>query len=77
MESTWLKVSQNFPVVKGANAKLGTGLRYMSQLYRMNKNESLIQQTRDAVEMVYTYQGSASGTITADEYIGGNSPQRG
>jgi hypothetical protein len=49
----------------------------MAQLYRMNRNESLIQQTRDAVNMTYTYQGSASGTITADEYIGGNSPQRG
>jgi len=49
----------------------------MAQLYRMNKNESLIQQSRDAVEMVVKYQGASSGTIIADEYIGGQSPQRG
>jgi len=60
-----------------ALTNLNLGLRYMAHLYRMNKNESLIQQTRDAVNWTYTYQGSASGTITADEYIGGNSPQRG
>lgn len=49
----------------------------MSQLYRMTKNESLLQQSRDAVDMVVKYQGASSGTIIADEYVGGKNPQRG
>lgn len=43
----------------------------------MTKDESSVQQTRDAVNMTVTYQGANSGTIIADEYIGGLSPQRG
>lgn len=49
----------------------------MAQLYRINKNESLIQQSRDAVELTFKYQATASGSITGDEYLGGTSPQRG
>ena len=43
----------------------------------MTRNESLVQQSRDAVNMTMTYQGTVSGTITADEYLGGISPERG
>lgn len=53
------------------------GLRSPAELYRMTKNESLIQMSRDAVNLTWTYQGSDSGTITADEYIGGVNPARG
>ena len=49
----------------------------MFQKYRMNKNESLVQQSRDAVNMTGEYQTSLSGTIIADEYLGGLSPERG
>ncbi|KAL3419815.1 duf1680 domain containing protein [Phlyctema vagabunda] len=58
-------------------AQVCVGLRYMSQKWRMNKDESLVQQSRDAVDMVVKYQGSSSGSIIADEYVGGLSPQRG
>jgi hypothetical protein len=48
----------------------------MTQLYRMMKNESLIQQTRVAVNMTVKHHGANSETITADGYIGGLSTQR-
>lgn len=75
----WLKVGAPRERVDIVEEKLTavTGLRYMAQLYRMSKNESLIQQSRDAVDMVVEYQGSSSGSIIADEYIGGKCPQRG
>jgi len=56
---------------------LAEGLRSPAELYRMTKNESLIQMSRDAVNLTWTYQGTDSGTITADEYIGGVNPARG
>ncbi|KAI9148723.1 Six-hairpin glycosidase [Paramyrothecium foliicola] len=40
-------------------------------------NESLIQQTRNAVDMTAKYQTSLSGTIIGDEHLGAQSPQRG
>jgi hypothetical protein len=49
----------------------------MYQKYRMTRNESLVQQTREAVNMTIMYQSSLSGSIIADEYLGGLSPQRG
>lgn len=57
--------------------KWAIGLRYPSVLYRFNGNESLVQQTLDAVNMTATYHTSLSGTIIADEHLGGLSPQRG
>jgi len=53
------------------------GLRFMAQKYRMTRDQSLVDQTRDAVNMTFRYQGTDSGSITADEYPGGTSPQRG
>ncbi|CAG9972518.1 unnamed protein product [Clonostachys byssicola] len=55
---------------------LAQGLRYPSVLHRRTKNESLIQQTHDAVNMTLQYHTSLSGTIIGDEHIGGQSPQR-
>ncbi|KAL2206771.1 hypothetical protein CC79DRAFT_1370172 [Sarocladium strictum] len=56
---------------------LAQGLRYPSVLHRRTKNESLIQQTHDAVDMVMEYHTSLSGTIIGDEHLGGLNPQRG
>lgn len=53
------------------------GLRYPTVLYRFTGNESLIQQTYDAVSMTAEYQTSLSGSIIADEHLGGLSPERG
>ncbi|KAE8151426.1 hypothetical protein BDV25DRAFT_171460 [Aspergillus avenaceus] len=53
------------------------GLRYMAQRYRMNRDESLARQTRDAVDMVYRYHGTPSGSVTSDEFLGGLGPERG
>ncbi|KAH7117371.1 hypothetical protein EDB81DRAFT_873227 [Dactylonectria macrodidyma] len=53
------------------------GLRYPTVLYRLTGNRSLVQQTRDAVNMTTKYQTSLSGTIIADEHLGALSPQRG
>jgi hypothetical protein len=53
------------------------GLRYPTVLYRMNYNTTLLEQTADAVNMTYTYQSTRAGSITADEHLGGLSPQRG
>ncbi|ETS87454.1 hypothetical protein PFICI_01282 [Pestalotiopsis fici W106-1] len=56
---------------------IAEGLRYPSVLYRYTKNESLVQQTLDAVAMVVKYHTALSGTLIADEHLGGLSPQRG
>jgi hypothetical protein len=53
------------------------GLRYPTVLYRMNHNASLLAQTGNAVNMTYFYQSTRAGSITADEHLGGLSPQRG
>ncbi|OBT61933.1 hypothetical protein VE03_08242 [Pseudogymnoascus sp. 23342-1-I1] len=53
------------------------GLRYPTVLYRITGNESLVKQTRDAVDMTVKYQTSLSGTIIGDEHLGALSPQRG
>ncbi|KAF5566738.1 six-hairpin glycosidase [Fusarium phyllophilum] len=56
---------------------LAQGLRYPTVLYRLTGNDSLVQQTKMAVDMTAKYQGSVSGTIIADEHLGALSPQRG
>lgn len=43
----------------------------------MTGNESLVKQTRDAVDMTVKYQTSLSGTIIGDEHLGALNPQRG
>ena len=54
-----------------------TGLRYPTVLYRMNGNSSLLDQTALAVKLLTTYQSTLAGSITADEHLGGLSPERG
>lgn len=54
-----------------------TGLRYPTVLYRMNGNSSLVNQTALALDLLTTYQSTLAGTITADEHLGGLSPERG
>jgi hypothetical protein len=43
----------------------------------MNRNDSLLEQTTNAVNWTYLYQLTRAGSITADEHLGGLSPQRG
>ncbi|XRM42803.1 hypothetical protein ABZX51_006017 [Aspergillus tubingensis] len=56
---------------------LAEGLRYPTVLYRMNGNSSLLDQTALAVKLLTTYQSTLAGSITADEHLGGLSPERG
>ncbi|KAF5702380.1 six-hairpin glycosidase [Fusarium globosum] len=56
---------------------LAQGLRYPTVLYRLTGNDSLVQQTKMAVDMAVKYQTSVSGTIIGDEHLGALSPQRG
>lgn len=43
----------------------------------MNGNSSLLDQTALAVNLLTTYQSTLAGSITADEHLGGLSPERG
>ncbi|KAH8655429.1 hypothetical protein BX600DRAFT_515250 [Xylariales sp. PMI_506] len=69
------------PLIKTSSfthgVNLAQGLRYPTVLYRMTKNPGLIEQTYTAVNLTATYQTSDSGTIVADEHLGGRSPERG
>ncbi|KAL3476611.1 hypothetical protein BJX99DRAFT_258361 [Aspergillus californicus] len=56
---------------------LAQGLRYPSVLYRMTRNDSLPNQTSDAVKWTEQYHYTRAGSITGDEHLGGISPQRG
>ncbi|CAK7229689.1 hypothetical protein SCUCBS95973_007310 [Sporothrix curviconia] len=56
---------------------MAEGMRYPAVLYRLTGNESLVAQTADAVNLITTYQSALSGTIIADEFVGGLDPQRG
>ncbi|KAL4874995.1 hypothetical protein BJY04DRAFT_224504 [Aspergillus karnatakaensis] len=56
---------------------LAQGLRYPSVLYRMTRNDSLPDQTSDAVRWTEQYHYTRAGSITGDEHLGSTSPQRG
>ncbi|KAL1888441.1 hypothetical protein Sste5346_009558 [Sporothrix stenoceras] len=56
---------------------MAEGMRYPAVLYRLTGNESLVTQTANAVSLITTYQSALSGTIIADEFVGGLDPQRG
>ncbi|KAJ2894992.1 hypothetical protein MKZ38_007005 [Zalerion maritima] len=56
---------------------LAQGLQYPTVLYRMTRDDELVQQTYDAVEMTMEYQMSVFGSITGDEYLRGRNPQTG
>jgi hypothetical protein len=53
------------------------GLRYPTVLYRSTKDESLIDKTHQAVDLLKTYHTSLSGSVIGDEYLGGLHPYRG
>ncbi|KAL2878956.1 hypothetical protein SGCOL_005655, partial [Colletotrichum sp. CLE4] len=46
-------------------------------LYRMHPSPELANLSRDAVAKTFKYHGTAAGSLSSDEYIGGLSPQRG
>ncbi|KAI8219745.1 hypothetical protein K4K54_009173 [Colletotrichum sp. SAR 10_86] len=87
MERDWTKFfGEDFPKTpsvryKSLNFKHGVnvaqGLRYPAHLYRMEPSEDLASLCRDAVKNTFAYHGTAAGSISSDEYIGGLSPQRG
>ncbi|KAL3496096.1 hypothetical protein BJX62DRAFT_251691 [Aspergillus germanicus] len=79
-------VKDVFPTVGTPNIKtsgfthgvnLAQGLRYPSVLYRITHDEALKNQTEDAVRWTQQYHATRAGSITGDEHLGGNSPQRG
>ncbi|KAI7203886.1 hypothetical protein KC324_g1034 [Hortaea werneckii] len=41
---------------------LAEGLRYMAQMYRMNRDKHLVEQTRYAIDMTFQYQVGPSGS---------------
>lgn len=53
------------------------GLRYPTVLYRSTKEESLIEKTHQAFDLLKTYHTSLSGSVIGDEYLGGLHPYRG
>ncbi|KAF5496551.1 Non-reducing end beta-L-arabinofuranosidase [Colletotrichum fructicola] len=87
MERDWTKFfGEDFPKTpsvryKSLNFKHGVnvaqGLRYPAHLYRMEPSDDLASLCRDAVKKTFDYHGTAAGSISSDEYIGGLSPQRG
>lgn len=75
-----VNLAQGMTITPSAlNTRVDTeiGLRYPTVLYRMNRNSSLLDQTALAVNLVTEYQSTLAGSITADEHLGGLSPQRG
>ncbi|KAF6822350.1 duf1680 domain containing protein [Colletotrichum plurivorum] len=87
MERDWTQFfGKDFPTgpsvrFKSLNFKHGVnvaqGLRYPAHLYRMEPSEDLAMLCRDAVTKTFAFHGTAAGSISSDEYIGGLSPQRG
>ncbi|KAF9874774.1 duf1680 domain containing protein [Colletotrichum karsti] len=87
MERDWTKFfGEDFPKEpsvrhKSLNFKHGVnvaqGLRYPAHLYRMKPSEDLAALCREAVNKTFAFHGTAAGSISSDEYIGGLSPQRG
>ena len=64
-----------FPYLHGVN--LGQGLKAPGVDYRFNKNQTLIQTVKDAVNWTLQYHGAPSATIIGDERISGLNPDRG
>ncbi|KAL7272742.1 hypothetical protein RUND412_004442 [Rhizina undulata] len=79
VEGVFPKVGTPYITANGLThgVNMAEGLKSQAIRYRSNRNESLLQTTRNGVQWTFEYQGALSGTIIADEQIGALSPQRG
>ncbi|MCJ1401209.1 hypothetical protein MMC11_004421 [Xylographa trunciseda] len=65
----------SFPFVHAVNA--AQGLKTGAVDFRFTRNDSLLQNSRNAVQWTFQFHGAASGTILGDERESGLSPTRG